>query len=174
MKKVILSICFAILLQGCSAKTNESELVNIEYNKQIQFLEEKIDYLEKRIEAFEEANDKFPILSNLSLEFVRAHTTGDIDKLKLLVSDDITLLEKDNKIYKVCDGEITYTLYDESTQTNYLDMVVQGYGYDQQNDTYLIHIAEFYEGDLVGGFFLNLTYKRFNDGWKVVDFEFDI
>ncbi len=171
MKKIILSICFAaILLQGCSAKTNDS----VEYNKQIQLLEEKIDFLEKKVENYEEADNKFSILSNLSLEFVRAHTTGDIDKLKSLISDDITLLEKDNEIYRVCGEDITYTLYDESRQTKYLDMVVQGYAYDQQNETYHINISEFYEGNFAGGYFLNLTYKKFNDGWKVINFELDI
>lgn len=55
----------------------------------------------------------------MSLEFVRVHSEGNIEKLKELVSENILITKEDNKIYgkyKVNDIEFELLLYDKESK----------------------------------------------------------
>jgi len=140
---------------------------------------EEVATYKRGVEAQTIKDNIFPALANLSLEFVRAQTSGDLDKLQALVSDDITFYWVDEDIY--CryfyeEKVIELPVYIKDSAKYYQDMVIQGYGYIEEDDIYLINIAEFMTSDSpsLGGIFLNLSFEKIDGSWKVIMIEFDI
>lgn len=188
MKKIILIFLVSIFsISGCASRdstVNISDSKNNEIQelkKRIKSLESELKEKEDYIERFKQQQDLFPLLSNIALEFVRGHTQGDIEMLKKVASDNISIVEKDNEIYgkyEVHGNEIEWLLYNNDVKNRYQDMVIQGYGYYQENNTYVIHIREFYVDEynepVSPPTFLNLYFSELEEGWKVVEFDFDV
>lgn len=188
MKKIAFTSIICILfISGCTYNGNTVNTDNDENNK-IQELKKSIKRLESDlkekndyIEKLEQQQAIFPILSNIALEFVRGHTQGNIEKLKEIISDSISIIEEENKIYgkyEVYGNEIKYLLYNNDGEIGYEDMVIQGYGYYEENNTYVIHIREFYVDEynepVSPPTFLNLYFRELEEGWRIIEFDFDV
>lgn len=186
---LVIIICSSFtLLFACSSKDasngNEEEIT--ELRELVKEKEEKIEELTETIEEqtriINDSNmekENFPFISQISREFVQAHTTGDKEKLQQLLSEDITLLEKDNSFYatSVNDNGFEWLLYNEGN-SRFVDWVIQGYEYDRKTDTYHIFIREFYV-DEIGEpesppTFLGLTITKYNNEWKISSLAFDV
>ena len=135
-------------MSGCTEKTLKEEYTNTipeleeeirtlkeEYTNIIQELEKEITTLKTRneemkklIDINKKEKDNFFILSNMSLQFVRAHAQGNIKEMRELLSEEISIVEKNNKILATmaCEeiGNIEWTLYDKNSQYIYQDMVL--------------------------------------------------
>ena len=188
MKKIILSFFICILfISGCATKDGSISMNNNKKDE-VQQLKERIKVLESQlkekntyIKKIKKQEQLFPILSNKALTFVRGQTQGDIEKLKEVISDNISIVVEEDIIYGIYEDygeEIKYPLYDKSRKTKYRykDMVIQGYGY-LEDDTYGIHIQKFFvnENDKsISPTFLDLYFTEIDGKWKVDKFEFDI
>ncbi|MFJ7738778.1 hypothetical protein ACIQ2D_20930 [Lysinibacillus sp. NPDC097287] len=191
---LVLIICSFTMLTACSQKDdsldkNESQLeeVNAEFSgmlnekdKKIEELNQTIEQLNIQIDDFNKEKDNFGFISNLSMEFVQAQTTGDKDKLRQLLSEDIVLEEKDNKLYaKIINSNgFEWLLFNKEGKTQLDDWVIQGYQYDSKTKTFNIFIREVYinlngEPDIPPTF-LNLTFKMYNTEWKITSLGFDV
>lgn len=191
---LVLFICSFTLLTACSQKDvsldkkeNQLEEVNAifterlnEKEKKIEELNQTIEQLHIQIDDFNKEKEHFGFVSNLSMEFVQAHTTGDKDKLRHLLSENIVLEEKDNKLYaKISNSDgFAWHLFNKEGKTQLDDWVIQGYQYDRKTNTFTIHIREFYinkngEPDSPPTF-LSLIFKMYNNEWKVDSLGFDV
>lgn len=75
-----------------------------ESEEKIVTLTENIQQLEEEVKVHDEAmNQYFPIISDLSREFVQAHTSGDKEKIRQMLSDELSLENKENKLYLIVD-----------------------------------------------------------------------
>lgn len=187
-KVFILIVLSIFLLSSCTVKKNNEEAEMLKYQNTVEELKLEIKALESNLEQAEELNkhyamkeDLFPHISNLGLQFVRAHTQGDLEKMKSLLSDDVKLVKKNKGIYGIYqyDGnetEICLTNFDKDKI--FIDMVLQGFGYNEEKDVFSLHIREFYENldgePLTPPTFLNLYFKETEKGWKISYFEFDV
>jgi len=177
MKKIVpILIIGLFLISSCSTATDSSEHISEENTKLVDKLkvkEKKIKELTQRVSEFEHEKDLFPLISNLSREFVYAHTTGDKKSIQPLLHENISLEKRNNGIYAIVDGEIEWLLFSEGRHERYVDWVLQGFGYDESEQTYIVHIREFYK-DEAPPTFLNLTFKKINDKWKIINLSFDV
>lgn len=188
-----------LLLSACSGPVNQEEAKRIALEAQLSELQEKVNQLQdsleegqREIESLQVENkqvrerlvqndlqmDLFPLLSNLSLEFVRAHTSGDVERLRSLVGAPIRIQMKKGVLvgsWEESGQEIEWELWKEDSK-NYQDMVIQGFG-SLDNDRYVIHIREFYTEfgeETSPPTFLNLHFQEVGSQWKIVYFEFDV
>ncbi|MFE8699731.1 hypothetical protein ACFYKX_03730 [Cytobacillus sp. FJAT-54145] len=167
---------------------NEREL-NEKVQKLTQSLNEKGNEIKQLAQSKEELNQKidsfilekenFPVISNISREFVQAHTAGDKEKLRELLSEDVNLLEKDSKLYvRISGNDYEWLLFDPHIDSTYDDWVIQGYQYDPATDTYSVFIREFFSdinGESVSPpTFLGLTFKYQENQWKIISLGFDV
>ncbi|WP_160032474.1 nuclear transport factor 2 family protein, partial [Paenibacillus sp. An7] len=142
------------------------------------FIYTKFLTLPTKIDNYNTEKENYAFISNISMEFVQAHTTGDMDRLRQLLSDDIVLEEKDNKLYaKDANGD-EWLLFNYEKKIHLDDWVIQGYEYDPKSNTFQIFIREFYT-DLKGEpeippTFLHLSFIKFNEEWKIASIEFDV
>jgi|GEM_PF-2946207 len=201
MKKAwLIFIIMLLLSSGCSVQTDTQEDRINQLEHEVSELQEKYAHAIKtveeqkyEIEALEteltkrksdgnEENcfdDFYPLLSNLSHQFTRAHTNGDLESLRKLVSERINIDLVDGVMKATWledDQEIEWILWDQSSDLIYRDMVIQGYG-SLDDGTKLIHIREFYESDrmeVTPPTFLNLHFQIEEKEWKIVYFEFDV
>ncbi|WP_203248337.1 hypothetical protein [Sporosarcina beigongshangi] len=196
MRKIIrftLLFVFVMVLAACSQTVDplEGKVSQLEADKvvlsenldnqenKIEKLTQNIAELEKQIDATKKEKDIFPGISNLSREFVRAHTSGDKEKLQELLSEDIILVDRDNELFaKHGEDEYEWLLFSRERKVQLDDWVIQGYQYDSENDTFHIHIREFYV-DINGEpdsppTFLGLSFKMFNNEWKIISLAFDV
>lgn len=135
--------------------------------------------LENEMGTLIQEKEFLPLISDVSREFVKAHTTGDKEKLKKLLSDEMNLVEKDNKIYVKNDGDdFEWFLFDPQSEITFDDWVIQGYKYDIEAETFSVHIREFYSdinGESVSPpTFLNLTLKQQENEWIIINLAFDV
>jgi len=188
-KLIVLAISAILIVSGCTKNDITTEKSLEEYDSKIQELEEKINALQAEnkemknlIAIHKKEKENFFALSNMATEFVRAHTQGNIEKMKELLSEEIEIVEKKNKIYAAITykeiDNIEWTVYDKNSQYVYQDMVLQGYEYLPDDETYRINIREFYN-DLNGNLqipptYLNLYFKQINGVWKIINLEFDV
>lgn len=185
-KGLLLIVCCIPIITACTnAETvnqleSEKETLNLDLTEnkmEIDRLNEKISELEKQIETNEQESELFSQLSNLSRDFVKAHTTGDKETLQSLLSEALILEERDNKLFVKNNDNVEWLLY--SADDHQLDdWVIQGFHYDRENNTYTVNIREFLKaanGEPVSPpTFLKLKYKLYNDQWKVDGLEFDV
>ena len=187
-KVFILIVLSIFLLSSCTVKKNNEEAEILRYKNTIEELNLEIKELESNLKQAEELNkhyamkaDIFPHISNLGLQFVRAHTQGDFEKMKSLLSDDVKLVKKKDGIYGIYQyygNEIEYCLYNFDKDIVFIDMVIQGFGYIEEKEVFILHIREFYENldgtPLTPPTFLNLYFKQTEKGWKINYFDFDV
>ncbi len=187
MKKIFVLLVLVILISGCTT-TNKTVDKNLDTSNQTGTLQEKIKALETELEQMKllvdnskYEKDVFPILSNLSLDFVRAHTDGNIEEIKKLVSSEIKISEKEDTIFGITsidNTELEWILHNKNDSERYQDMVIQGYGFDSNKNVFVIHIREFYKdsnGNIsIPPTFLNLYFKKIDNTWKIINFEFDV
>lgn len=143
----------------------------------IENLTQKIARLENEIEEFNKEKENIPMIVNLSREFVQAHTSGDKEKLRQLLSDKVILEDRGDKLYAIID-EAEWQLFFDKRKVQFDDWKIQGYGFNSEDNTINIFIREFYL-DLNGKpssppTFLILTFEKFNDEWKIVNLGFDV
>jgi len=148
-----------------------------ESKEEIERLKKKISELEKQLEIHQKEIDLFSQISFLSREFVKAHTTGDKEAVQALLSDELILEERDNKLLVKGKDNFEWHLYSaDSGQLD--DWVIQGFQYLPDQDSYRVHIREFIIDasgkPIIPPTFLNLTFKLINDEWKVNIVEFDV
>lgn len=189
----MLLICGFTLLTACaedeSLKVNESKLEekNLKLTEQLNEKEQKIKELNQHIEQLNEQMDDFNMekehfvfVSNISREFVEAHTTGDKDKLHQLLSENVVLVEKENKLYARINNsdEYEWQLFNTEAKVQFVDWLIQGYEYDGKTKTFNIAIREFYvdsNGEPQSPpTFLYLTFKMYNNEWKINSLGFDV
>ncbi len=149
---------------------NENEKTQDEFKK-------RIANLEKQLENNQKEKELFNTISNLSKDFVKAHTSSDKDKIQSLISNDLFLEEKENKLYINNNANDQWLLYPFGGK-QLDDWVIQGFQYNSDSDTYLINIREIYKDangkDVSRPTFLNLTFKLSNNEWKVISLSFDV
>ncbi|ESU31965.1 hypothetical protein G3A_13750 [Bacillus sp. 17376] len=185
-KGMLLIVCCIPIITACT----DTEIVNqleseketltmdlAENKAEIDRLNEKISEMEGQLETNQKENDLFSQMSYLSMEFVKAHTTGDKETLQALLSEELIMEERDNNLFVKNNDNVEWLLY--SADNHQLDdWVIQGFQYNPENDTYTVHIREFFSdanGEPVSPpTFLNLKFKLYNDQWKVDGLEFDV
>lgn len=189
MKKILilLIICSISLVTACTntkettiqlkedkekltASINESE-------KNQEKLNQTIMELRKQIEVNKKEKELFSSVSKLSKDFVNAHTSGNKEKLKSMISGDLILEEKDNKLYINNHANDQWLLFPYDGQ-QLEDWLIQGFEFHNESNTYRVHIREFYmnvDGEVESPpRFLNLTFKFHNNEWKIVSMSFDV
>ena len=189
---MLLIICGFTLLTACSKEEslngNESllEEKNLKLVEQLTDKEKKIIELKKNIEQlnlqiddFNMEKEHFVFISNISREFIQAHTTGDKEKLSQLLSEDVVLVEKENKLYAIVSSDgFEWLLFNNEAKNQFVDWVIQGYDYDGKTNTFNIFIRELYidsNGETESPpTFLNLTLKMYNNEWKIDSLGFDV
>lgn len=179
MKLKFILILLVIALSGCTNNNNNFDQMDA-MKKKIEELEQNNAALERTILMDKELHRVFPILSNLALDFVRGRTQGNLELLESVVSDDIIITEEEGSLfgeYMFSEDLIQYPLFIQERQSLYQDMVIQGVGYDERNEVYMLHIREFYnEASGEPGsppVFLNLYFKATDEGFRITQFEFD-
>lgn len=200
MKRFGFCLLCCLLLSGCSNPSNSEDKQVLALESQVMEMQERVGHLEEalnksqreilslqveneRIQASliqnELGMDLFPLLSNLSLNFVRAHTTGDAESLRSLVGDPIRIQNEDGILLGTWEEngqEIEWELWREDDSKSYQDMVIQGFGLLGEN-RFVIHIREFYTEfgvETSPPTFLNLHFQKVEEQWKIVYFEFDV
>lgn len=190
---MLLIICGFTLLTACSndesLNGNESlleeknlklaEQLN-EKDKKIIELKQNIEQLNVQMDDFNTEKEQFVFISNISKEFVQAHTTGDKEKLSQLLSENVVLVEKENNLYAriVNSDNFEWLLFNNEAKNQFVDWVIQGYDYDGKTKTFNISIREFYidsNGEPESPpTFLGLTFKMYNNEWKIDSLGFDV
>ena len=189
-KLFLLLFCCVVIVTACTSSKNSTQVnENIaledteELTRKLDESEEKIATLTKEIQELqakykeqEEGMEYFPIISNLTREFIRAHTTGDKEKIVELLAEDLELIEKEDGLYVLVDN-FEWPLY-SNDKIKLDDWVIQGYDYDQENNTINIFTREFLvdanEEPVAPPTFLSLTFKKFVDTWKITGLAFDV
>ncbi|WP_144512224.1 hypothetical protein [Bacillus sp. FJAT-22090] len=193
MKKLLLFIGGCVLLAACSEDESfngyevQLEEKNLKLVDQLKEKEQKVDELNQHIEQlnvqiedFNMEKEHFVFVSNISREFVEAHTIGDKDKLHQLISEDIVLIEKEGKLNASMNNSDGYewNLFNKEAKRKFVDWVIQGYEYDGETETFNIAIREFYldsNGEPESPpTFLYLTFKMYNNEWKINSLAFDV
>ncbi|MFD2445146.1 lipoprotein [Bacillus sp. CGMCC 1.16607] len=173
MKKMMVFVfVIAVVLAGCSSeKTSTGEDTAIkELHTKIEKLEKEVEQYKKLEQVHQLEQDSFPFLSNLTLDFTRAQISGDQEKLKSLIAENLSVVKKEDGLYMVnqSTGDEWGLVYN-----GFQDMVIQGYGYDEAKETMSVHTRQFFkEAELPT--FLTLIFKKINDEWKITDLSFDV
>lgn len=87
---------------------------------------------------------------------MQAYTTGNKDELQRLLSDNITLTEKNNQLYVEINGQETRL----STEDDLLEWKLNNYYYDSNKNTFEVSIHEFFKEQ---SDFINLSIQKLND-----------
>lgn len=183
VRKILLPILICIFfISGCAINTGAKNNNQInELKERNRILEADLEEKNNYIRSMEAKEDLFPIFANLSIEFVRGQTQGDIQKLREVVADDVLIVEDNNQIYGIFENngtEVEFMLYNSDRESIYKDMIIQGYGYYEESGEYSIHIREFFELEngepVTPPTFLNLYFKNFEGNWKITSFYFDV
>lgn len=188
-----------ILFTGC---TNEQFTID-EQNAYILELELKLEENKSVIDDLEEINEKlneekkvlnelissnddnhdtankvFREISNLTLEFARARTDGDMDRLKELLSSDFTLYKENDEIWSKSESTgYTNLLHFSRRKETYHDMCLAYYKYDENIGGYIVYTDEYFvdnDRNIEGVAFVYLTIIKEDDKWKILTCEFDI
>lgn len=200
MKRIILLVLLLLLTVGCQSDQVMPDERMAELEEQIRVMEServvlidkieiqnhKIEELQKQVDRMIEVSDArkiqddlYPGLSNLAHQFVRAHTTGDLEKVRALLDPKISVELSDGEMrafWNEGDVQMDWVLWQENAVIIYRDKVIQGYG-QLEDGTMLIHIREFYESgyeEVSPPTFLNLYFQQVDDEWKISYFEFDV
>lgn len=191
VRKLLLLICGLTILTACSDDLNENE-TNLEEKKlkltedlkekeqKIEELNQQIEQLSIQIDDFNMEKEQYVFVSNNSREFVEAHTSGDKEKLAQLLSDEVVLVEKENKLFARVNSssEYEWNLFNKDAKREFVDWVIQGYNYDSKTKSFNIAIREFYldsNGEPESPpTFLYLTFKLYNNEWKIDSLAFDV
>lgn len=186
-KHFLIMLIFSVSL--ITACTNSEEAVSqlkeekeiltssLNENKAVQEkLSQRVTELEQQVENYQKEVEMFPNFSDLSRQFVRAHTSGDIETLQTLLSDELVLEQIEHTLYIEDDTNYKWQVFTVGDKLD--DWVIQGFQYNTDNNTYMVHIREFLknaEGEPVSPpTFLNLTFKFVNEEWKVSGLSFDV
>jgi SMC interacting uncharacterized protein involved in chromosome segregation len=149
----------------------------VEKENQLEELTKSIEGLKNQIDDFNMEKESFVFISNLSRDFVKAHTTADKERLRELLSEDLVLEERERKLYVKVQG-YDWVLFDYNDQGSFDDWVIQGYEFSRENNTYSVFIREFYSdvnGEPVSPpTFLNLVFEYQENGWEVISLGFDV
>lgn len=185
-KLLLLIVCVIPVMAACTDSEtvdklmSEKETLTIdltENKEEIERLNEKIAQLEKQLETLQKEKDLFSQLSNLSREFVKAQATGDKETLQTLVSDELTLVVRDNQLLIKGHDQYEWHLYSDN-EVHLDDWIIQGFEYIPEDDAYRVHIREFFidakSEPVSPPTFLNLTFKLIDNEWKVDGVEFDV
>ncbi|WP_316572948.1 hypothetical protein, partial [Neobacillus sp. YIM B06451] len=142
---LLMIICSITIITGCknsegvvSQLKEEKEKLTLslsESEKTRDELNKRIADLEKQLETNKKEKELFSTISNLSKDFVKAHTSGDKEKIQSLVSDDLFIEEKENKLYINNNANDQWLLYPFSGK-QLDDWVIQGFQYNSDSDTY--------------------------------------
>lgn len=184
---LVLLLCSLILLTGCTQTAGNEVELKEENKKLIEELSEKkiqleestknIEELTNQIDEFNMEKESFVFISNLSRDFVKAHTTADKESLRELLSEELVLEEKEEKLYVKVQG-YDWVLFDYQNQGSFDDWVIQGYEFSSENNTYSVFIREFYSdvnGEPVSPpTFLNLVFELQENDWKIISLGFDV
>jgi hypothetical protein len=189
MKKtfLLLIVCSFLLITACTntkettvqlKKEKEKLTASINESEENQEqLNQKIMELKKQIEINKEEKELFTVISNLSRDFVNAHTSGNKEKLNSMISGSLFIEEKNSKLFINNNANDQWLLFPhDGYQLD--DWLIQGFGYHNESKTYRVHIREFYKnvnGELNSPpTFLNLTFILINDEWKIGSVSFDV
>lgn len=190
-KLFILLFCCVVFVTACTPSKNSSKVKEettkeeteaqtlelIESEEKIAALMKELKQMEDKLKEQEEAIEYFPIMANLTREFIQAHTTGNKEILVGMLSDDLLLVEKENSLFVDVDG-YEWLLFSKDSKTKYVDWVIQGYSFDRKQMTMSVHTREFFEDENgepeAPPTFLSLTFKKFEDSWKITSLTFDV
>lgn len=189
MNKIIL-ILLLFSFSLMTACTNSEEAVSqlkeekekltlsLNENKAVQEkLSQRVTELEQQVQHYQKEAEMFSVFSDLSRQFVQAHTSGDIDTLQTLLSDELVLEQNGHTLYIEDDTPYKWQVF-TADGDKLDDWAIQGFQYNKDNNTYMVHIREFYmnadEEPVSPPTFLNLTFKLVKDEWKVSGLGFDV
>ncbi len=187
----ILFICCIAFVTACTPSKNSSQIneetlledkeelkIKLkESEEKIAALTKEFKQMEDQLKEQEEAIEYFPLISNLTREFIQAHTTGDKGKLSEMLADELILADRENELY-VIDDSMEWLLFSNERKIKMVDWVLQGYSYDRVNKTMTVYTREFLEN--ANGepdsppTFLSLTFQMFGDTWKITSLAFDV
>lgn len=149
-----------------------------EQENQIKELTETNKELMYEIDRLNQESELFSSISNVSKEFIEAHTAGNQEKLKKLLSDEMELVEREDILYVVSEDDYEWSLFNSNSELTLSDWIIQGFHFDLEENTYLVHIREFYidkkGNSVIPPTFLNLYFKHQDDEWKIVKLSFDV
>lgn len=164
--------CSLMFVTACSQTEHVSQP---DLENKIETLTQQLEELNTEMEGFHQEKENFAVISNVTREFVRAHTSGDEDKLRTILSEDIVLEREGNKITAIID-EVEWLLFSGERMFHFDDWVIQGYHYNSDENTYEMFIRESYTDsnqELVSpATFLHITFKKIEEEWKVVNLAF--
>ena len=190
-KLFILLFCCVVFVTACTPSKNssqvkeeatkeETEELTLKLNEKeqkIASLTKELQQMDDKMKEHEEAMENFVFISNLTREFIQAHTKGDKEKLAEMLSDELFLVESDEGLFVNVDG-YEWLLFPNESKTKYVDWVIQGYSFDREQMTMAVHTREFFEDENgepeAPPTFLSLTFKKFNDSWKITSLAFDV
>ncbi|WP_160036876.1 LptM family lipoprotein [Paenibacillus sp. An7] len=191
MKKLLLLvICSLTLLTACSQKADlyESQLTEEklkfteeinEKEENIEQLKQKISQLNVQINDLNKEREDIISISNISMDFIKAQTTGDYSTLQGLLPEKFSLIEKDNELLLIDENDIDNSIFDK--EKTLIGLEYRGYHYDSKDNTYILFIAEYYEYnedvDVEFKEFLQVVNLEFIDNggrWQIESFDFDI
>lgn len=148
---------------------------------QIEQLRKNSGESQKKAEIYKVEHEYFPFITNMALKFVRAQTKGDVSVIEEIIAGKLNLIEDNGniKIYKTINGNRQeWMIYEKNSKLIYKDMVIQGYEYDAEQDIFKLYIRQFYinNDDSVNEppVFLNLSFAKQEDVFKIIDLEFDV
>jgi predicted nuclease with TOPRIM domain len=189
MRKIILLMVFCSFLMVTACENSEKAVSQLKEDKEKltrslndnkaaqEKLTQRVKELEGQVETYQKEVELFTTISNLSREFVKAHTSGDHDKLQSLLSNELALEQDDNKLYIIDEADYRWQVYNAGGE-QLDDWVIQGFQFNNDDQTYMVHIREFYQdknGEPVSPpTFLNLIFKLVNNEWKVGGLSFDV
>jgi hypothetical protein len=185
-KFILIIICSMTTLTACTntndvvsqlKKDKEKLILNVNKNEKNQkILKQQIAELEKEIKTNQQEKELFTIISDLSREFVEAHISGNKEKLRSLMLDNLFFEEENNKLYVNNNANEKWLLFPRDN-LHLDDWVIQGFQYHSESNTFTVHIREFYKnakGVLDSPpTFLNLDFKLDNNEWKIISLSFD-
>lgn len=165
-----------------SSEVQNTEKID-QLNHEVENLKKEIKEKDKIIEAYQFEQDQFAAISRVSLKFMRGCINGDVEQLKSLFTSNMKIEEKENKIvasYFSGDQNIEYTLYDPTSDRTYQDMVINGFKYVPEEETYIVILQTFYdtlkkdEEEHFSMGFIHLLCKKKDCCWKINEIAFDI
>lgn len=179
MKKIYFIVSLILLMSILILFNNYERIKSAEND--ISEIRKSVDSIKSAIENYDVVKELYDEFVGISEKFVEYHTTGNISGLEEIVSNDVKILEEDEKIYgriNIYGENVDWILYDKESKEKYSHMEIQGYGYLDESEVVLVHIREYYYyedgSDVTPPTFLNLFLKNINDKWVISGFEFDV
>ncbi|QUH26558.1 hypothetical protein [Serpentinicella alkaliphila] len=173
---IIILLC-CVFMVSCNAK-DSTTLKTEDLNLRITELENELYELQTKVDVYELLDKNFANVSNKTLEFFRAMRSCDKTTLLSMLSSNFTLEDINGNIY------IKYSSLDEpdsewllcSKSETLKDMVLQGYEYNDLENSFIVHTRLFYLDEngepTITPIFMTLFFETIS--WQIKYLYFDV